>query len=121
WIVESLNADKGYDRMIQEMLAADELCPEDTNTLRATGFLVRNFNKQSREQWLEDTVNHTSKAFLGVTMHCAKCHDHMFDPISQPEYYRFRAVFEPYNVRIDRLPGGPDISKDGLARAYDAE
>src|SRR5437667_6107171 len=99
WIVESLNKDKGYDRMVQEMLAADELCPEDPDALRATGFLVRNFKLLSREQWMEDTLNHTSRAFLGVTMHCAKCHNHMYDPFTQEEYYRMRAIFEPHNVR----------------------
>jgi hypothetical protein len=121
WIVESLNADKGYDRMVMEMLAADELCPEDQDALRATGFLVRNFKLLSREQWLEDTMNHTSKAFLGVTMHCAKCHNHMYDPIMQSDYYRMRAIFEPHNVRTDRVPGQPDVSKDGLVHAFDAE
>ncbi len=121
WIVESLNQDKGYDRMVQEMLAADELCPEDENALRATGFLVRNFKLLSREQWMEDTLNHTSKAFLGVTMHCAKCHDHMYDPVSQQDYYRMRAIFEPHNVRTDRVPGQPDTNKDGLVRAFDAD
>jgi hypothetical protein len=121
WIVESLNADKGYDAMLQEMLAADELHPEDPNSLRATGFLVRNFKLLSREQWLEDTVNHTSRAFLGLTMHCAKCHNHMYDPITQADYYRMRAIFEPHNVRTDRLPGQPDVTKDGLVRAFDAE
>jgi hypothetical protein len=121
WIVESLNKDKGYDRMVQEMLAADELCPEDTDALRATGFLVRNYKLLSREQWMEDVVGHTSKAFLGLTMHCAKCHDHMYDPISQNEYYRMRAIFEPHNVRTDRVKGQPDINKDGLVHAYDAE
>lgn len=121
WIVESLNADKGYDRMLQEMLAADELAPDDPGALRATGFLVRNYKLLSREQWMEDTVNHTSRAFLGVTMHCAKCHDHKYDPFSQVEYYRMRAIFEPYNVRTDRLPGQPDTSKDGLVHIYDAD
>jgi len=119
WIIESLNEDKGYDRMILEMLAADELAPEDTNALRATGFLVRNYKMLSREQWLEDTVKHTSQAFLGLTMGCAKCHDHMYDPISQAEYYQMRAVFEPYQVRTDRIPGELDTSKDGLVRVYD--
>ncbi|MEP6757422.1 MAG: DUF1549 and DUF1553 domain-containing protein [Chthonomonadales bacterium] len=121
WIVESLNKDKSYDRMVTEMLAADELCPEDPDALRATGFLVRNYKLLSREQWLEDTMNHTSKAFLGVTMHCAKCHNHMYDPVTQEEYYRMRAVFEPHNIRTDRIPGQPDNTKDGLVRTYDAE
>jgi hypothetical protein len=121
WIVESLNADRGYDRMVQEMLAADEIAPDDPGALRATGFLVRNYKLLSREQWMEDTVNHTSRAFLGVTMHCAKCHDHKYDPFSQTEYYRMRAIFEPYNVRTDRLPGQPDTKKDGLVHAYDAD
>jgi hypothetical protein len=121
WIVESLNADKGYDRMILEMLAGDELAPEDTNTLRATGFLVRNYKMLSREQWLEDTVKHTSQAFLGVTMGCAKCHDHMYDPISQAEYYSLRAVFEPHWVRTDSVPGETNLLKAGLARVYDVD
>jgi hypothetical protein len=121
WIVESLNKDKGFDRMVQEMLAADELAPEDPDALRATGYLVRNFKLLSREQWLEDTVNHTSRAFLGVTMGCAKCHNHMYDPVLQVEYYRLRAVFEPHNVRTDRVPGEANTDKNGLVRAYDAD
>jgi hypothetical protein len=121
WIVESLNSDKGYDQMLTEMLAADELSPEDDNALRATGFLARDFKMLSREQWLEDTVNHTSRAFLGLTMHCAKCHDHKFDPITQEEYYQLRAVFEPYDVRIDPVPGQADKKVDGLCRIYDKE
>ena len=121
WIVESLNADKGYDRMVLEMLAADELCPNDDGALRATGFLVRNFKLLSREQWLEDTLNHTSRAFMGLTMHCAKCHDHKFDPITQEEYYRLRAVFEAHDVRTDPVPGVGDKKKDGLVRAFDKD
>src|SRR5688572_12919320 len=119
WIVEALNSDKGYDQMVLEMLAADELAPEDTNTLRATGFLARNYKMLSREQWLEDTIKHTSQAFLGMTMGCAKCHDHMTDPISQAEYYHMRAIFEPHQVRTDRMPGELDVLKDGLVRVYD--
>jgi len=107
--------------MATEMLAADELSPEDQSSLRATGFLVRNYKMGSREQWLEDTINHTCRAFLGVTMHCAKCHDHKFDPVTQEEYYRLRAVFEPHDVRIDPVPGVADKKKDGLCRVYDKE
>jgi hypothetical protein len=121
WIVESLNADKPYAQMIVEMLAADEIAPLDTNTLRATGFLVRNYKMLSREQWLEDTVKHTSQAFLGVTMGCAKCHDHMTDPISQAEYYQVRSIFEPHWVRTDRLPGNTNLLELGLARTFDTD
>jgi len=122
WIVESLNEDKGYDRMVLEMLAADELAPDDPKALRATGYLVRNFKMLSREKWLQDTVDHTSQAFLGVTMGCARCHDHMFDDqITQKDYYRLRAIFEPHQVRTDHVPGEMDPKKDGLVRVYDAD
>jgi hypothetical protein len=121
WIVESLNSDKPYDQMLREMLAADELAPLDPDALRATGFLARNYKKLSREQWLEDTVKHTAQAFLGITLGCAKCHDHLNDPISQADYYRVRAVFEPHEVRTDRVPGELDLEKDGLPRVYDLE
>ncbi|MGO9462547.1 MAG: PSD1 and planctomycete cytochrome C domain-containing protein [Isosphaeraceae bacterium] len=119
WIVASVNADKGYDRMIIEMLAGDELAPDDPATLRATGFLVRNWDIFNRNAWLASTVEHTARAFLGVTIQCARCHDHKFDPISQADYYRLRAFFEPYHIRIDRVPGQPDRTKAGLPRTFD--
>jgi hypothetical protein len=121
WIVESLNQDKGYDQMLLEMLAADELWPTDDDRLRATGFLARNYKMLSRETWLQDTVEHTAKALCGITVNCARCHDHMYDPISQQEYYTFRAIFEPHNVRLDRRPGQADTSLDGLPRVFDAD
>ena len=120
WIVESLNEDKGYDRMIIEMLAADEVAPTDHDTLRATGFLARNYYLFNRTTWLDDTIEHTSQAFLALTMQCSKCHDHKYDPISQVDYYRMRALFEPHQVRLDVLPGQIDLEKDGLPRVFDA-
>lgn len=121
WIVESLNSDKPYDRMIAEMLAGDEIAPEDPKVLAATGYLVRNYKRYSRERWLQDAVDHTFMAFQGVTINCARCHDHVYDPILQREYYQVRAIFAPHNQRIDRLPGHLDTAQDGLARAFDAE
>ncbi len=121
WIIESLNNDKPYDRMLHEMLAGDELAPGDPDTLRATGFLVRNWYKFNRNVWLEATIEHTSKAFLGITMNCAKCHEHMYDPISQEEYYRFRAIFEPHQIRTDQVPGVLNTKKDGVVRAFDRD
>jgi mono/diheme cytochrome c family protein len=119
WIVESLNADKGYDQMLREMLAADELYPNDLDRLRATGFLARSYFKFNRNTWLEDVVEHTGKAFLGLTVNCARCHDHKYDPIGQRDYYRLRAFFEPYQIRTDEVPGEPDLEKDGIPRAFD--
>jgi len=120
WILDALDTDMGYDRMILEMLAADEFAPGDDHAIRATGFLARNWYKFDRNSWLDDTVEHTLKAFVGLTVNCARCHDHKYDPISQSEYYRLRAIFEPYDVRTDRVRGEPDTSKTGVARIYDA-
>jgi hypothetical protein len=119
WIVESLNEDKGYDRMVQEMLAGDELAPDDPKVLRATGYLARSYYLFNRTTWLDEVVEHTGKAFLGITMNCVKCHAHKYDPFSHEDYYAFRAIFEPHHVRLDALPGQPDLEKDGLPRAYD--
>jgi len=119
WIVESLNAGTGYDQMVIAMLAGDEIAPEDPDTLWATGFLARNWETFNRNKWLDSTIEHTSRAFLGVTLQCARCHDHKFDPIAQTDYFRMRAVFEPHHIRIDRIPGQPDRVKDGVVRAFD--
>ena len=135
WIIESIAADKPYDRMIVEMLAGDELAPGDDDVLRATGYLGRNYYVFNRHVWLHDTVEFTSTAFLGLTMKCCRCHDHKYDPLAQEEYFRLRAFFEPLNVRTDQLPrkselitgnwpaGAPPGStlKDGRDVVYDAE
>ena len=119
WIVDSLNHDKGYDRMITEMLAGDEIAPLEQDVVTATGFLARNYYLFNRTTWLDDTIEHTSKALIGLTMNCAKCHDHKYDPVSQEDYYRFRAIFEPHHVRLDATPVTSDFAKDGLPRVYD--
>ena len=121
WIIESLNADKGYDQMVVEMLAGDEVAPEDFDVVRATGFLARNYHNSNRNIWLDATVEHTAKAFLGMTIDCARCHDHKFDPLAQTEYYAMRAIFEPHNVRTERVPGQSNVMQDGLPRVFDAE
>ncbi len=120
WIVESLNKDKGYDQMLREMLAADELYPTDDNALRGTGYLARHYFLFNRTTWLDETIEHTSKAFMGLTINCCKCHDHKYDAFTQVDYYRFRALFEPYQIRNDLVQGETDINKNGLPRVYDA-
>jgi len=119
WMIESLNADMGYDEMVRLMLSADEQYPNDLDKLRATGYLARNYWLFNRTQWMDETIEHVSKGMLGLTMNCAKCHDHKYDPIAQVDYYRMRAIFEPYHVRLDVLPGQPDLNRDAIPRAYD--
>ncbi|HEU4754190.1 MAG TPA: DUF1549 domain-containing protein, partial [Armatimonadota bacterium] len=119
WLVESVNADTPYDEMVRQMLAADELYPNDLGRLRATGFLARNFYLFNRNQWMEETVEHVSKGLLGLTVNCAKCHDHKYDPVKQADFYKLRAFFEPYEVRLDVVPGEPDLNRDGIPRAFD--
>ncbi|MCH1438466.1 MAG: PSD1 and planctomycete cytochrome C domain-containing protein [Rubripirellula sp.] len=119
WIINSLNKDKGYDQMIVEMLAGDEVDPENLESITGTGFLARNYYLFNRTTWLDSTIEHTSKAFLGLTINCAKCHDHKYDPITQQDYYRIRAIFEPHQVRLDPLPGETDFEKGGLPRVFD--
>jgi len=119
WIITSLNADTPYDEMIRLMLAADELVPNDLDKLRATGFLARNWFLFNRHQWMEETVEHVGKGLLGLTFNCSKCHDHKYDPIPQADFYRMRAFFEPYYVRVDVLPGQPDLERDGIPRIFD--
>ncbi|HWB11436.1 MAG TPA: DUF1553 domain-containing protein [Pirellulales bacterium] len=120
WIIESLNSDKGYDQMLREMLAADEFYPNDLDRLRATGYLARQYFIFNRTTWLDETIEHTAKAMLGLTFNCAKCHDHKYDPLSQVAYYELRAIFEPYQIRTEMVPGQTDFEQDGIPRAFDA-
>ena len=100
YVIQSFNADKPYDRFVKEQLAGDELFPNDTNASIATGFLRHSpyeYNavdvEQKRQDMLNDISDTTSAAFLGITLACAKCHDHKSDPITQRDYYRFQAFF----------------------------
>ncbi len=129
WIIRSLNEDKGYDQMLVEMLAGDEVAPTDNGVLAATGFLGRNWYKFDRNTWLFETVEQTSRGLMAMTMQCCRCHDHKYDPVSQKEYYQFRAIFEPHGFRTDALAsnitefdnGKEKVLQDGLSRAFDEE
>ncbi len=116
WIVRSLNEDKGYDQMVSEMLAADEIRSGEQKQTVATGYLIRNWFALNPNDWMRNTVEHTGKAFLGLTFNCAHCHDHKYDPISQDDYFRFRAFFEPIGIRQDRVP---DEADPGPFQEYD--
>ncbi len=133
WVVKSLNQDVGYDQLLRLMLAADEIAPEDPEAAVATGYLIRNWYALNPNDWMRSTVEHTGKAFLGLTFNCAHCHDHKYDPISHDDYFRLRAFFEPISIRQDRVPGQADpglfqeysygvlrkIQRDGAVRIFD--
>ncbi|HYO81765.1 MAG TPA: DUF1549 and DUF1553 domain-containing protein [Bryobacteraceae bacterium] len=106
YVIEALNSDKPYDRFIREQIAGDELYPGDKAALIATGF-NRHFPDESnaanimnrRQELLNDITDTVGVAFLGITVGCARCHDHKFDPILHKDYYRLQAFFA--NTRIE--------------------
>jgi hypothetical protein len=104
YVVRSFNDDKPYDRFIREQIAGDELYPEDPEAQQGTGYFTVGTNRDmlykvediNREEQLTDFVDTTSSVFLGLTVGCARCHDHKFDPIPQRDYYRMQAIFAPF-------------------------
>jgi hypothetical protein len=105
WVVSALNRDLPYDEFVRLQLAGDVLRPDDADAVTATGFLVAGpydtvgqtqqseiMRRVVRQDELEDVVSNVGQAFLGLTIHCARCHDHKFDPIRQVEYYRLTAA-----------------------------
>lgn len=117
WVIKSFNTDKPYDTFVQEQIAADELWSmnvdlegtsklpkeKEENLNRRIGtslFTIGSFpieftyyGDQFRAEWQADAVDTVGAAFLGLTVSCARCHDHKFDPISQRDYYRMSALF----------------------------
>jgi hypothetical protein len=100
YVVRSFNADKPYDRFLTEQIAGDELTPYADENLIATGFLAaarlssnEEDKARQRNDVLVDVVNATAATFLGLTLNCAQCHNHKFDPLSQRDYYRFQGFF----------------------------
>ncbi len=99
WVINSFNANMPFDQFTIEQLAGD-LLPEKTNSqIVATGFnrnhgvTASGISEEYRVEYVLDRVRTTSTVWLGLTMHCAQCHDHKYDPISQAEFYRFFAWF----------------------------
>jgi hypothetical protein len=103
YVIDSFNADKPYDEILREQLAGDLLArdgpPEKyAERIIATTYLAlsRRYLTAPYEQWhltLEDTIDATGRAFLGLTLRCARCHDHKFDPIRQEDYYALYGIF----------------------------
>ncbi|MDZ4820776.1 MAG: DUF1549 domain-containing protein, partial [Planctomycetota bacterium] len=119
WIIRAVQDDKPYDEMVVKMLAADEIDPLDKENLPATGYLARNWFKFNRDTWLDNVVEHTGKAFMGMTFNCGRCHSHKYDPWSHKQYYSLRAFFEPYDVREEPLRGPAPDGTHGDFHVFD--
>jgi Protein of unknown function (DUF1553)/Protein of unknown function (DUF1549) len=127
WVIKALNDDMPYDRFARLQLAGDEFAPGDHDAFIATGF-NRNWpyednNKvpgQNRQLMLEDMTDTTASVFLGLTLACARCHNHKYDPISQKDYYRFQALFAASTPKDDRPLATPFVSavQDFVERAH---
>ena len=126
WVISAFNSDMAMDQFIVWQLAGDELVTppysnmtdDEIARLTATGFLRmvadgtgQENNDVVRNQVVTDTIKMVSTSLLGLSVGCAQCHDHRYDPISQEDYYRIRAVFEPaLNPKQWQVPSGRAIS-----------
>jgi mono/diheme cytochrome c family protein len=94
YLIEAFNRDTPYDRFVKEQIAGDELQPSSDEAMIATGFLrLGPEGGGNRQDALDDLVATTTLTFMGMTVSCARCHNHKFDPIPQKDYYRIQAVF----------------------------
>ncbi len=108
YVIKSFNDDKPYDRFVREQIAGDEMFPGDRDALVATGF-NRNFPDESnaaniaqrRQELLNDITDVVGYTFIGMTVACARCHDHKFDPILHKDYYRLQAFFANTRIQDD--------------------
>ncbi|HKB35188.1 MAG TPA: DUF1549 domain-containing protein, partial [Gemmataceae bacterium] len=127
WVIRAFNEDKPYPQFVKEQLAGDVVEPVTADGIIATGFLVAGpwdevgatqqgalMRMRVREEELEDIVSATAQTFLGMTVNCARCHDHKFDPIAQKDYYRLKAALE--GVR----PGDRPILTPAQVKAREA-
>ncbi len=120
YVIRSFNDDTPYDRFVQEQLAGDELFPADEDALIATGFnrLWPDESNASnielaRQSMLNDMTATVGAVFLGLSMGCAECHDHKFDPIRQKDFYRLQAFFAPM-IPVESAEIGEQESLDAF-------
>src|SRR5262245_42022179 len=117
YVIQAFNADLPYDRFIRQQLAGDELEPSNPQALIATGFnrlWPDEYNaanlEQRRQEILDDVTEVTSLVYLGLTLGCARCHDHKFDPLLQTDFFRLQAFFAGLQPRDDLPFGGAGVS-----------
>jgi len=124
YVIDSFNRDLPFDQFLREQIAGDEIAPGDNRALVATGYLavgpkeIVMENERNRADQLDDLVSTTGQAMLGLTLNCARCHDHKYDPITTRDYYRLSACFAPCQRRDVELLT-PDERK--AAQALDSQ
>ncbi len=124
YVIRSFNTDKPYNRFVLEQIAGDELFPGDPEAIIATGFLRTgpwehtgmSVAAVTRQLFLDDVTHHVGQSFLGLTLGCARCHDHKFDPIPTKDYYRMQAVFARTAFARRPLAFLPSESQEGLVQ-----
>jgi hypothetical protein len=131
YVVEAFNRDKSFDRFIREQIAGDELYPGSHEALIALGFLragprhVVSGNQDedmNRQEDLTEMASAVGSAFLGVTVQCARCHNHKFDPILQSDYYRLQAIFAATEFKDIPIAGEQEkLSYEARKKEYDAK
>ena len=120
WVIDAFNNDLPYDDFIRKQLAADLEKDKSVTDLPALGFIGlghkfynRNQLTVKAEEWSEQ-VDTLTRAFLGLTVACAQCHDHKYDPVTQKDYYALAGVFASTDL-VDRMEDGSEIKKDSEA------
>ena len=130
WVVDALNRDMPYDAFVRRQLAGDEIEPDDSAAFIATGFDrcypdMVDLNDQGlrRQVALNDVTETVGSVFLGLTIGCARCHDHKTDPIRHSDFYRLQAFFAPARFRDDYPIATPSerAAHEGRHRAWRAE
>ncbi len=123
YVIDSFNGDKPYSRFIREQLAGDEIDPDEPAAIIATGFNLlgpdmtdSSDQVQRRQNTLNDMTDTAGSVFLGLTIGCARCHDHKFEPISMVDYYGLQAFFTPAKFRSN-LNVVPVSQRAALAEA----
>ena len=122
YVIRSFNSDKPYDTFIREQLAGDELYPNNPEATIATGFLragpwehtAMSVEAVTRQMFLDDVTHATASTFLGLTVGCARCHDHKFDPLPTRDYYSLQAIFATTEFTRPKLPFLPTENTNGL-------
>ena len=128
YVIDAFNHDKPYDQFVKEQIAGDEMFPGNKEALIATGYLragqehivAGNIDPEmSREEVLTEIATSVGQTFLGLTVNCARCHNHKFDPILQADYYRMQAIFGGASGQEVEIAAEPEKSAwEAADKAY---